>query len=221
MDLIRANIVTIPERIESLEKCVNSLLPDVDEIFVALNGHKTVPSFLNHPKITYQLLDNSLGDAAKMLTLENFNGYVIILDDDLSMRKGNVDYFISKIDEHKGVVSLLGKKYGNRPIESFRKSYTELYRCLGHVAKDAKCDLIGSGACGFHTDIFRPDMNLFSIKRNMADIWLAKQCFQQGIPLWVIAHPIPFVTYSNPDWRIWKDDYDDEYQTEILNSFLK
>ena len=66
--MIIAHIATIPERVGSLELVVGSLLAQVDKLWVMLNGHTEVPSFLRQLRnVQYEILDNSLGDAAKWL----------------------------------------------------------------------------------------------------------------------------------------------------------
>ena len=64
--MIIANIATIPEREQLLEKTVNSLKNQVDIIFICLNGHAKIPNFLIGSKnIIIQLSDNKKGDAGK------------------------------------------------------------------------------------------------------------------------------------------------------------
>ena len=61
-----AQVASIPGRVDTLKLTVSSLLPQVDMIFVALNGYKEAPDFITEDKkIVYALMDNSLGDAAK------------------------------------------------------------------------------------------------------------------------------------------------------------
>ena len=63
--MITAQIASIPDRVETLKRTVNSLINQVDLLFVALNNYEEVPDFLtNNRKIVYALMDNSLGDAA-------------------------------------------------------------------------------------------------------------------------------------------------------------
>lgn len=218
--MITAQIASLPARVETLQMTVNSLLPQVDDIFIALNGYKEVPEFLqNNPKIRYKLMDNSLGDAAKFYGVEKLDGYVLTCDDDLIYPEGYVGYMISGVKRHGGAVSLLGKRYGNRPVTSFRKGYTTIFRCLTRVINDSPVDVVGTGALAFHTDNIKISVEDFK-RPNMADIWFSKAANEQGVPLIAITHPARYVNHKIYPWRIWTNDGHDEYQTEILNSFL-
>ncbi len=217
-----AQIASIPGRVETLKLTVSSLLPQTDMIFVALNGYTEVPGFLEgQDKVVYSLMDNSLGDAAKFYDVDRRNGYFLTCDDDLIYPQGYVGYMIEGIKRHGGIVSLLGKRYDNRPITSFRSGYTSLYRCLTTNATDKEVHLGGTGVMAFHTDSLKLSVDDFK-RKNMADVWLAKAAAEQGVKITVLAHPSRYVKHKFYSRRIWITERgNDKYQTEILNSFLK
>jgi len=217
-----AQIASIPGRVETLELTVGSLLPQTDMIFVALNGYEEVPSFLTgDSKIVYALMDNSLGDAAKFYDVDQRNGYFLTCDDDLIYPQGYVNYMIAGVKRHGGIVSLLGKRYDNRPVISFRSGYTSLYRLQTRVCADQWVHLGGTGVMAFHTDSIRLSMVDFP-KPNMADIWMAKAAADQGVKITSLAHPARYVKQRRYSRRIWVSErHNNGYQTEILNSFLK
>lgn len=217
---IIAQVASLPERVKTLEKCVVGLLPQVDMIFVALNGYKSAPAFLEHDKIYYSVMDNTFGDAAKFYNVENRNGYILTCDDDLAYPEGYVSYMIDGVKRHGGIVSLLGKRYDNRPIKSFRTGYSEIHRCLNGVVSDKQVHVGGTGAMAFHTDEFKMSMEE-CLRPNMADIWVAKKAHEEGVKITVLAHPARYVGHKKYPWRIWAKDGHDEYQTEILKSFLE
>lgn len=218
--MITAQIASLPNREDGLSIAVHSLLPQVDRIFVALNGYDKVPEFLYHHKITYAMLDNSLGDAAKFYDIEKRKGYILTCDDDLSYPNGYALYMVSRVDKYKGIVSLLGKRYDNRPVKSFRTGYSSIYRCLTNVKKDYKVDIVGTGAMAFHADRIKLSVADF-IHPNMADIWLSKAAHEQNVPLVSLAHRARYVGHILYPWRIWSCEDNDKYHTEVLNSFLK
>jgi len=220
-DKIIAQVASLPAREESLERMVNTILPQVDMLFVALNSYDHVPAFLdNNKKIVHALMDNSLGDAAKFYDVDQRHGYVLTCDDDLYYPEGYVGYMVDGVKRHGGAVSLLGKQYDNRPIPSFRGGYTKLYRCLGSVSNDVVVDVCGTGAMAFHTDSIKISVDDFP-EPNMADIWFAKAAYEQDVKLTVLAHPQRYVGHKKFPWRIWTHSFRAEYQTEIMNSFLK
>lgn len=220
--MITAQIASLPERVGHLRITVDSLIPQVDMIFVALNGYEDIPEFLcGHQNIVPILMDNKYGDAAKFYDIDSRKGYVLTCDDDLVYSPNYADYMTSKVDEYKGAVSLMGRRYGERPIRSFRKGYTKSYGCLSHVDGDYPVDMVGTGVLAFHTDHIKITMEDFIKRRNMADVWFSKLAHEQGVPLMVVAHKPYFVQHKHFPWRIWSNDFDDNYQTEVINSFLK
>ena len=218
--MITAQIASIPERVDTLKLTVNSLINQVDLLFVALNGYDSIPSFLeNNRKIVRILMDNSLGDAAKFYDVEERRGYVLTCDDDLIYPAGYVGYMINGIKLHGGIVSLLGKIYG-RPASSYRGGYTNIYRVLNAVRLDTPVDVGGTGAMAFHTDEFKVTVDDF-LRPNMADLWVARAAAAQGVKITALAHPKGYVRHVRYHNRIWaKSAGYDKYQTKILNSFL-
>ena len=218
--MITAQIASIPDREDGLARTIHTLLPQVDKIFVALNGYEKVPVFLDHEKIEYAMLDNSLGDAAKFYDIEKREGYILTCDDDLFYPQGYARYMTNGVDRYNGIVSLLGKVYANRPIKSFRTGFSSIYRCLTSVKSDHEVDIVGTGAMAFNVDSIKLSVADFP-RPNMADLWLSKAAHEQGVPLVALAHPSRWLDHKKYPWRIWTHDGHDEYQTEIINSFLK
>lgn len=215
-----AQIASLPERESTLLHTVQSLLPQVDKIFVGLNNYKRIPRFLKHDKIEAKIFDNSMGDAVKFYDVEKRDGYILTCDDDLVYPENYADYMIEKVNKYKAVVSLLGKRYDRHPIVSFRTGYSELYRCLGTVLRDREVHVGGTGAMCFHTDHIKVKFSDFQ-KPNMADLWMAKIAREQNIPIWVVAHSRNFVGYHHYDWRIWNHCIDPQYQTDLIKSILE
>ena len=220
--MITAQIASLPERVDNLKKTVKSLIGQVDAMFVALNGHKEVPPFLqNNRKITYILMDNALGAGAKFYDTDQRSGYILTCDDDLTYFDGYAGLMVEGIKKHGGIVTLLGKVYDTRPITSYRMGYTKIYSCLNSVRYDTKIDVAGTGVMGWRSDTIKIDPGLFP-EKNMADLWVSKLAYEQGVKLTVLAHPRESVFYKMYPHRIWLENKDrDRFQTEILNSFLK
>ena len=218
--MITAHIASLPERVDTLKKTINSLLPQVDGIYVSLNNYENIPPFLIDSKITPILCDNSLGDAAKFIRVNSVYGYVFVCDDDIIYPDNYVEYMISKISSLRGIVSLLGKVYSTRPIKSFRVDYTDIYRCLMTVEGDHEVDVCGTGAMAYSTDDVTVHVEDFQM-RNMADIWMAKLAHEQGVKIFAVEHDRDFVKHVLYPDRIWVRTVDDTVQTMVLNSFLK
>ena len=128
--MIRVQIASLPERVEMLRKTVESLRPQVDEIFVGLNNYGITPDFLKEGEFAH--FDNSRGDAVKFYNVEKFRGYFFSCDDDLIYPLDYVKKLIAAIKKYKCIVTLHGKTYRDNP-----RSFTDfmgVYRCLDDVS---------------------------------------------------------------------------------------
>ena len=215
--MITAQLASIPDREEMLKKTVESLYPQVDRINVSLNGHEHVPKFLKNGCI--KIMDNSMGDAAKFYFTENItSGFILSCDDDLIYPDGYVKYMVSKVKLYKSVITLHGRDYGGM-FTTYRGGIK--YHCLGNVEKDVKVDIGGTGVMAWHTDIVKVKYSDFKI-RNMADVWMAKLCKEQGVDIICAAHRSDYLTYQHPEYTIWDEEKDKNFtvQDSILKTFL-
>lgn len=219
-ELIIAHIASIPSRVESLRQCVQAIYPQVDKVYVMLNGYSEVPSFLRElPKVQAEVLDNSLGDSAKFLHVSDDDGWCVVLDDDLVPNRNYVEYLKRGWEKHGGAVSLHGRTY-KYPVGRFRKSYTANYRCLGSVESDTGVNLIGTGCLFFDNHEIQLDLSVFEHKF-MADVLFSRFCYTRGIPMTVLKHRAgQFLRYVKPETTIWSMTGHDEIQTQIINNYL-
>jgi len=210
-----AHIASVPDRENMLSEVVASIRPQVDSIFVALNNYDHVPSFLSDGE--YVILDNKYGDAAKFYDIEKRNGYFFAIDDDLIVPPSYIEYLRQGITKHNGLVSLHGRNYPRNP--TFKK-WIGNYRCLNTVTHDVSVNFIGSGCCGFHTDRLKLKLSDFPTK-NMADCYLSRVAYLQGIPMVVLAHQQGYLRYTSPVTTIWGQTRDYNLHTQVLQSYLK
>ena len=215
-------MASLPERKESLILVINSLLPQVDKIHVALNGYTEIPEALrNLSNVECEILDNSLGDSAKFLHVSDYNDcYYIAWDDDILAPPNVIDVLIEGVNRYNGLVSFHGKYY-LPPIVNFKR-WAGNYRCLNTVTDDVKVNVIGSGCCAFNTN--RLLVHILDFKtRNKADVWLSKVATEQGVPMVVLKHRIGYIKYLSPPvgTTIW--DHTKEYSehVRIMRTFIK
>lgn len=215
-----AHIASIPTREELLKITLNSVIPFVDHVFVSLNGYKHVPTWFNDiPTISYNITDNSFGDAFKFASVNKVHGLAYILDDDLVYTPTFFVLLQQKVEQYQCPVSLHGKVYP-RPFTQF-KTFKENYRCLGTVVGDhLNIDVIGTGTMCYKTDMVNLSLSDFKVK-NMSDVWFSKLCKEQGVPMVVAEHRIGIVRYLNPVDTIWRTTKDHSVHNKIIKEFLK
>lgn len=184
-------IASIPEREESLKRTVDSIIDQVDHVYLSLNNYTESP--FNDPKITAVLLDNSRRDCAKFLDIEKRQGYILLLDDDIQVPRTYCADFRCSIDRYKCVCTLHGKNF-KRPFQSFIH-LKDNYRCLGNVLKDAQVEVGGTGVMGWHSDFLKVKYSDFN-EPGMADICMAKACKERGVKIMVLAHTENYLKYT-------------------------
>jgi hypothetical protein len=220
--MIVAGIASIPSRVESLKRTIESLKDQVDHIFVGLNGYEYAPSFITENKWDYKLAytinDNSHGDAMKFAAAGWADSYFITCDDDLIYPPNYAEYMVSKCKEHNCPVSLHGKCF-EYPVSDYHRSFTRNLHCRRTVIGDHKVDVVGTGALCFDTRQVKVSMDDFKIP-NMSDLWFAKLCKEQNIPLMVVEHQGDYLGYMEQDWTIWKDKPRNGDETRIINEIL-
>jgi len=213
-------IASIPARESSIRGVVDSVREQVDEVFIALNGYQSIPkSLLNLCNVKCELMDNSLGDAAKFYWASIPDSVYFAGDDDLLYPMGYVDYLISGIDKYNALVSLHGKTYVP-PVTNFKR-WSGNYRVLNTVSADVRVNVVGSGCCAFDTNRLKVDVSEFKLP-NMADIWLSKIAAEQGVPIMVLKHNTGYVRYlPPPDGKtIWGNTKDYSPHVSVLRTFI-
>lgn len=220
-------IASLPERVECLRDTINSLLPQVDKIIVALNNYTEIPNFLNHPKIEAYLLNNSLGDAAKFYKVDDYkDSYYLSCDDDLIYPMNYVEYLITKCNEYNSPVGLHGAII-KHPVTSMYSNRT-VFHCLGDVLNDVSVDYLGTGVLCFDTSKIPVRISDFK-SPNMADIWFGDIMKRNGIKPYVLKHNKNFLTYNQKMLDNKIDTIFDEYvrtrndkeQTKVVQNWVK
>lgn len=212
--MITAKIASLPKRERLLKRTVESLRPQVDNIFVALNGYQHTPDFLDFGE--YVHLDNSTGDAAKFYDIENINGYVLTCDDDLIYPPNYVSYMIRGLHRHNAITTLHGKVYP-RPVTTFKNTKLSV-QCLRNLYEDVKVEVPGTGVLCFHTDMI--DLNYKDFKLpNMADIWMGKFAHEQNVDIVALAHDASYLTYQHPNFTVYKAEKKKGF--ELQNKLLQ
>jgi len=223
-DKICASLASIPSREDHLKQVVGSLLPQVDQLRVYLNGYKKVPEFLKQDRITVGRSQDTgnFGDAGKFFWCNQEPGYQIVCDDDLIYSK---DYCMSLIEaieryDRKVVVGLHGILLNDSPRDSYYKC-RKVIRCLSVLSADRYVHILGTGAMAYHSSTLKLTMNDFE-HPNMADIWLGLLCQAQQVPMVCVARKENLLAMLHCHWTIYNDQQkSDRVQTEAVNRIHK
>lgn len=178
-------VASIPDRKALLAKTLESIIDQVDHIFVHLNHYRTVPAFLQNPKISITRSQEfgDLRDTGKFLSLERVpsNSIFFSIDDDIIYPSDYVEKMCETLahSNYECVVGVHGVVYP-------RKTQSFFDRISFHFMRELPCDLpvslLGTGTIAFPAGLIRPKMSHFPT-HGMADIHFAKLAKLKGIPL--------------------------------------
>jgi hypothetical protein len=213
-------IATLKDRELSFKQTIASIYPQVDRIFAVLNLYDEIPKWIKAlPKVIAIIGKNNLGDASKFLFIDVCKEYHLSCDDDLIYPSDYAYKMRQAVDKYKCVCTLHGKRY-NKQTKNFRKDYLILMQCLANTPCDTRLHLGGTGVMAFHTRDFHPSIADFPTP-NMSDLWISKAAAGAGVPIMGISHHKGWLKYMPPENPIWDQELDMEFQTGIINSFLK
>jgi predicted DNA-binding protein YlxM (UPF0122 family) len=222
MEKIIVGIASLPDRVNCLEQTIYSLYDQVDKIIVGLNNYEEIPSFLEMNKIESYILDNSLGDAAKFLKIDQFiNDYYFACDDDMIYPENYCQLMVEKIQKYKSIIGLHGVNI-LKPVTSYYKN-RKVYHVFNELNEDIEVDLVATSSCAFKTSDIKVSLSDFPIP-NMADIWLADLAKKQNVKSIAIKREKSWLKYCEEmedKWTIY-DEYKtkkDEEQTKIVQNW--
>ena len=229
-DRVIAQMATIPSRRSILMNAVNSILPQVDELHITLNGYSIseIPyELVASDKITYKITNNDIGDVYKFYDVDKRNGYVVICDDDFIYPPNFVEYMISKVEKYdrKAIIGLHGRKMPPRPITTYWA--VEPYKSLDDVIGDQKVDIIATCATVYHSSTLKISLDDFNGAKTCgffnADIWFSCIAQEQKVDMIVAEHSSDFLTYLSPDGGTVWDQYTiskDKEICDVYNSYF-
>lgn len=217
--MIVAGIATIPSRINQVKKTIESLLPQVDLIYVALNNFTASPDGLIY------LAEYSAGARVHLVRGQgsdeqkfyDVHGEIYLsCDDDLIYPPNYVEVIKQKLEQYD-IITFHGRNFNSFPIQSYYKSAGSKYRCLDKVAQDVPVQFGGTGCMAFKPANFNVTLADFPSKY-MADVHLAIKARKEGKRIMCIAHEAGWIKYqpvSNTIYDRFRDD--DGEQTERVN----
>ncbi|MCG7591991.1 MULTISPECIES: glycosyltransferase family A protein [unclassified Halomonas] len=201
---IVAGVAVIKSRMESLEQTVESIINQVDKLYVYQNGFYEPAEFLDDPKI--ELISSvetgiDRGDAGKFYMLgHDKNCLYFSIDDDLYYPPDYVARTLSYLStlEQPAIVS-----YHGRVLDSDASCYytniAQNYKCLEEVKHLERVEFAGTGVMAFDTEFVKVGYDAFE-SENMADIWMGVYALNNKIPLFVLPHPRNWIDHNEIDF---------------------
>ena len=190
-DTVFVGLASIPSRIESLEKVIRALLPQVDEIGVYLNNYDEVPAFLRHPRIRVARSQKhgDVRDNGKFFFVEKTNAtFYATVDDDIAYPENYIAELVQNQKRLGGTqaVGVHGTIYP-KPVKKLLAN-----RHLFHFSHASEAitpvDMLGTGTLLFNRRYWGLRYSEISTP-GMADVWFAVAAAKRGFGLWSIPRP--------------------------------
>lgn len=188
-ETVRAGIATMPGRESGLSIVLDSLCPQVDEVYVYLNGFDVPPDCVFAHDNVHAFVGPDVGDRGKFRFVDGYSGYFISVDDDIAYPDFYVQTLIDGIERY-GRRAAVGW-HGSILLDGFSDYYDAKSRRVltfgSERGADTQVHVLGTGCTAFHTDTIRVSYGDF-LKPNMADIFFALEGQRQQVPFMVLAH---------------------------------
>lgn len=220
-------IATMPSRSHTFARALDSILPQVDRLFVFFDKAAAAPAaWVGHPKIEPLLPARygELGAGGKLLGAELQAGPCLYFcfDDDILYPPTYVAALTRALQRHfmRAVVGVHGAFF-QAPHLSYRQ-HRMIHHFTGKLYADVCVDALGTGTIAFHTGRFRVDPRRWPFV-NMDDLMIAIEAIKQEMPRICIRRPLGFLRALEEDQAdsvSRRLDGDDRHETEIMRAAL-
>lgn len=199
--MVIACFASIAPRRAALQRALSSILPQVDRVFVYLNGAAQPWPEMDHPKITWAFsrAEGWKGSEAKFwwsdaskfrhLELAGVDAY-FCCDDDILYPRDYVQKMREALGRHpEDLVGVHGVRI-REPVTGYHQSINVFAGFRVGLKWDTQVHLLGTGTVAFAPAAWAGLLSFDSFPvPNMADLWLALCARQAGRKLWAVRRP--------------------------------
>jgi hypothetical protein len=204
---IVVGMATFAGREQAVERAINSLINQVDEIVLYDN------------EVNPNLYDNGKFYGLK---LQRKPCYYFTCDDDLIYPPNYVQTMIVAIEKHKTIVTHHGRIVDSLDVSYYRSHKT--FRCLNYNTVECLIDVPGTGVTAFRTDYFNPKQLYKAKDVKMSDIVFGLEAKKQGKKITILRHPSNWIRQIQIDnsKSIHTTEYKREQrQIELTNKIIR
>ena len=224
-------IASTPNRIEGLKDTIKCLSPQVDHIYVWLNGYKKIPN-VTETNVTFHLSKKNIGAVGKVKIREIIDRsedfYYFTCDDDIIYPNNYIEHNIKNYTEGSFQSSHTGL-YKSYPIvnyykETERSNNVPTFFTRGCGEKFA-VHIGGTGVMMFTSNmLWEIPVNDFLEYPNMLDPWIGVYAHMNDIPIYTLVRE-DFWMKENPkvnqESSIFHSDAGKgEIQTQVINHYF-
>ena len=220
---IVAGMATIPSRSKNLHKVINSIIDQIDHLYVHLNYDvdNEIPQVLYNSKITitHSKDDGDLGASGKFFgILKHMKSvYTITIDDDIIYPENYVTTMVTTSNKYNDMAIIT---FHGGILPKHVKSYKD-ERNLIHFndtnTKDTFANLPGTGVSLYPPGLL--NLHLYDFKRpNAADLFLAIVAQKQRIPIIILKHDRDLFKTIPYEYNLWSIEIKNNSYVSQLNT---
>jgi len=191
---VTAAMATYPAREEIAPAAVDSLVTQVDRLFVYLNNYDEVPPFIarhRHRDRIVFILDpaSERRAAAKFHWLSWVRGYHLLCDDDIIYPPDYAARMVAAVEQEqrRAIVGVHGVVF-HPIVEDARGSRLAVFKFAEALTAATPVHFLGSGAAALHSDVLASiDWSRFHAYPIANDEILAVSARQGGVPMVCVA----------------------------------
>jgi Methyltransferase FkbM domain len=202
---IVACMASYPARKHMLKQAVETLINQVDHLFLYLNGYEELPEYIVElarlGKLTYlETSENTLRASGKFWWLGN-PGYFLLCDDDILYPPNYAYRMVSQLNRlgrSENVLGAHGKRFrkeDGKTVDAWFTRFPEFQRNL------EPCHLLGTGVLAVHASALE-DFNILGLLNHPIDNdeAFAVEALRTGLSLWTIPREKAWIQ-SNPNMK--------------------
>ena len=218
--MIYAGMAMLPNRFPASLKTVKSILPQVDRLFLCLNGFTSIPDQLVHEKIEVWHCGENLGDAGKFFWPPGNYRAFLTLDDDLIYPEEYVKDFVAASELFPGAILTHAGKILPPVVRDYWADCPKVVTCFTENREPIRVDIPITAAAYFPEDGYKK----FDTPRvwNCGDLYVMQQMRKHDIRAYALRHPKNYFGYLKPPagTTIWEQTQSVD-MTALCNSFLQ
>ncbi|MFD1881995.1 hypothetical protein [Paracoccus pacificus] len=197
--MIRAHLATFPPRQALVPNVVRAILPQVDRLFVVLNGYDEIPGYLaDEEKVTAIIPDRDVKDAGKFWFRPDPDDIVFLIDDDLGYPPDYVSTTIAAAEAigwEYGAFGHIGLIWRDEKMNGL--AGWQLFRFHRENRKSKGMDLLCTNATVARGAAI-PPMEMIEPFAGYVDIGLATYLRDLGLEMWLLPHGESWLTNDLP-----------------------
>jgi len=219
--VIFAGMATIKGREGSLRLTVNSIIDQIDMLYLHFNNYTPPEWYKTHPKIIV-IAGSDEGDMGKFSRIDQADSIYLSIDDDLTYPPDYVSTIVEALERYKGCIVSF---HGSVMVEGWESYYRDRLgiQCLAEFQYDIAAHCLGTGVSALNRqDVPLSWDDLRGLPRDMSDVHVSRWAHKNGVPLIALAHREGWITHNKIDMEetIWHRvnirDKDDSVQSSIV-----